>query len=74
MQPIVHGLEARYGQCVQFTRANILAESPLRARLRPFGTPEFYLLEADGTLIQRWFGVTTRAEFEAALRPRCTVS
>jgi hypothetical protein len=72
MQPIVHGLETEYHACVGFERISILEQSLLKQRLRPFGTPEFFLLAADGQVIYRWIGLTYASEFEAVLRPRCT--
>ena len=72
MQPIVHGLEAKYHTCIRFERVNILDDSPLRKTLRPFGTPEFFFLDAEGQLIYRWFGLTYASEFESELLPRCS--
>jgi hypothetical protein len=71
MQPIVHGLEAKYGECVDFARANFHADSVLRRTFDPIGTPEFFLTDASGAVVHHWIGVTEAETLEAALASLC---
>ena len=64
---MVHGLEAKYFGKIRFSCLD--ADDP---RTRDFQQalgfcyqPEIYLLDGDGTVIQKWVGYTTAEEFEA---------
>jgi hypothetical protein len=71
MEPIVHGLEDKYGSCMSMQRVNFHAKSMWRDLLSPIGTPEFVLLDSSEEIIHRWFGVTEADEFAAVLDPLC---
>lgn len=71
MQSIVHGLKAAYRHCLEFENADIHGNGPRQQRLRPFGTPEFYLLDAQDQVLYVWIGVTEAAEFTAVFDPLC---
>jgi hypothetical protein len=65
----VHGLEAKYSGRVRFAFLN--ADDPWTGRFRRdlgfYVQPEFYLLAADGTVLQKWVGYITEREFDAAV-------
>ncbi len=71
MEPIVHGLEDKYGSCMSMQRVNFHAKSTWRELLSPIGTPEFVLLDSSEEIIHRWFGVTDEEEFAVILDPLC---
>ena len=58
MAPVVHGLEAEYSDRMNFVYLDV--DDPntqeLQSALGRRAQPEFYLLDADGNLIQQWFG------------------
>lgn len=68
MAPVVHGLEDRYKDRIRFIYldlddpANSLYKSMLKGKLPPF----FYLLDAQGVLIQEWQGYVPIDKFESA--------
>ncbi len=69
MAPIVHGLEAEYYGRVKFTYLD--ADDPAtREFQRTLGfsvQPEFHLLDADGTVLYRWFGYVEAPAFREQL-------
>ena len=71
MIPIVHGLKQRYRGCLDVTEVNFHRASPLHEALRPLGSPEFALLDADEQVLYRWYGFTEAEEFDAVLQPLC---
>lgn len=71
MIPIVNGLEKKYRRCLTVVSVNYHAPSPLRETLRPFGSPEFFLLDKEGVVQYRWFGRTDAEEFETVLNTAC---
>jgi len=71
MEPIVHGLEDKYSNCMSMQRVNFHSKSVWREALSPIGTPEFVLLDSSEEIIYRWFGVTEAEEFSAVLDPLC---
>ena len=71
MLPIVHGLKKQYGECVEFLEFNAHANGPWQKKLRPFGSPEFYILDAAGVVVTQWYGVVTVEEFEPVLQGVC---
>lgn len=71
MRPIVHGLQAQYGDQIVFTYLDIddPAVKPLKA---DYGftldaRPLFVLLDAQGNTLQRWVGVVPKEDLEQAL-------
>ena len=68
MAPVVHGLEAEYSDKMNFVYLDI--DDPntkvFRDALGRRAQPEFYLLDADGNVIQQWFGRVTPEAFEEA--------
>ncbi|HSO12841.1 MAG TPA: hypothetical protein VLT51_10740 [Anaerolineales bacterium] len=66
MAPMVHGLEAKYFGRIQFTYldADDPNTEPFQQQLGFFYQPEFYLLDGDGNILQKWVGFTAEQEFE----------
>jgi thioredoxin-like negative regulator of GroEL len=66
MAPMVHGLEAQYAGKIRFVYLDI--DDPAnQATKREFGfnyQPEFYLLDGDGNLLQKWVGFVPQEQFE----------
>jgi len=64
--PIVHGLRDEYSHRITFRLANIHDKTTfdLQAQLGFTATPEFFLLDADGTILGHWGEEVT----ESALR------
>jgi thioredoxin-like negative regulator of GroEL len=67
MKPVVHGLEAKYAGQIDFIYldiddpANDAAKDQLGFRVQP----QFFLLDADGTVVQEWLGPVDAEKFEA---------
>ena len=75
MAPIVHGLEAEYYGRIKFSYLDIddqRSEEFMRA-LGAITRAEFYLLDAAGNILYRWYGYTEagsfREQFDKALAP-----
>jgi hypothetical protein len=74
MRPIVHGLEAEYGDRIQFTYLDM--DDPqtdnIKQQLGFVWRPHFYLLDEEGNILQQWVGGVREKEFveafEAALK------
>ena len=69
MKPIVHGLERKYGGCVEFIYLdtdNPASQDAMR-RFGARGQPEFRMLDRAGKVIWTTY-YTTEAELEAQLR------
>ncbi|MEK7327504.1 MAG: hypothetical protein AAB217_19845 [Chloroflexota bacterium] len=68
MKPIVHGLEAKYGDRIGFVYLNV--DDPntdsLKQALGFRYMPYFVLLDGDGNILQQWAGPVTEAEFATA--------
>jgi hypothetical protein len=68
MAPVVHGLEAKWGHKINFLYLDIddgrtdIFKRDLGYRLQP----HFFLLDAEGNIIQQWLGIIDGAVFEAA--------
>ena len=73
MAPIVHGLEDRYRDRMSFSYLDIddPATADFRSVLGFRYQPEFYLLDAQGSVIQKWVGPVQEQDlvnaFDAAL-------
>lgn len=68
MEPIVHGLEADYGDQLDFVYYDIdAAESQDAMREYNFRVqPHFILLDVDGEIVQEWFGSVPAEQFITA--------
>jgi hypothetical protein len=68
MAPIVHGLEAEYYDQIHFVYLNIDDPSTdgFKAQLGYFVQPDFFLLDGDGKVLNRWTGPVPADELEAA--------
>ena len=68
MQPIVHGLEAKYRDRILFTSLDI--DDPKTASFKQaLGyrvQPDFFLLDGQGHVVKQWLGVVTAEEFAGA--------
>ena len=68
MAPMVHGLEAKYFGRIKFSYLD--ADDPeTRDFQQALGftyQPELYLLDANGTVLEKWVGFTSEEELEAA--------
>lgn len=66
MAPMVHGLEAKYFGRIRFSYLD--ADDPrtrdFQRALGFYYQPEIYLLDVDGTVLQKWVGYTTEEELE----------
>jgi len=65
MKPIVHGLEAEYHQQIRFTYLDVddAATNSFKQALGYRYQPEFYLLDGEGNVVQKWLGPVTREQF-----------
>ena len=64
---MVHGLEATYYGHINFVYLDAAdkATTDFRRQLGYVSQPEFYLLDADGNILMRWFGGRIKkSEFE----------
>ncbi len=70
MAPIVHGLEAKYHDQITFAFLDIddSANNEFKATLGYFVQPDFFLLDGQGNVLQRWTGRVSAEELEAALQ------
>lgn len=67
MAPMVHGLEAQYDGRIRFTYLDA-DDASTREFQRALGfnyQPEFYLLDGQGNLLQKWVGFVSQEQFEA---------
>ena len=68
MAPMVHGLEAKYFGRIAFSYLD--ADDPATLDFqRTLGfryQPELYLLDANGTVLQKWVGFVTEEQLEGA--------
>lgn len=58
MKPIVHGLEAKYGDRIQFTYLDIddSRNDSFKKTLGYRAQPQYFLLDGSGNVVQQWFG------------------
>ncbi len=68
MKPIVHGLEARYGDRIQFTYLDIddARTDGIKAALGYRVQPDYFLLDGQGNIVKRWLGYVPEEEFVSA--------
>jgi thiol-disulfide isomerase/thioredoxin len=68
MKPIVHGLEGEYGQDIEFVYIDIDNPESAAAKAK-YGfrvQPHFLLVDANGEVVEQWFGYTEPIVFEDA--------
>jgi hypothetical protein len=67
MKPIVHGLQAEYGNRIIFTYLDVddARNATFKEQLGFRYQPEFYLLDAAGNVAQKWIGPVSREAFVA---------
>ena len=68
MEPIVHGLEAEYGDQITFEYLDI-DDPETTDKKSEYGfrfQPHFILLDADGNIVQEWLGYQSANVFEEA--------
>lgn len=67
MAPIVHGLEADYGDRIQFSYLDI--DDPhndqFKQALKYRVQPHIFLLDAEGNIVKQWLGRVSAEEFKA---------
>ncbi|GAB4505700.1 MAG: hypothetical protein Fur0043_26970 [Anaerolineales bacterium] len=66
MAPMVHGLEAQYAGRIKFTYLDA-DDSRTQEFQRSLGfryQPEFYLLDRQGVVLQKWVGYVSEEEFQ----------
>ncbi len=70
MAPVVHGLEARYGDRIDFVYLDIddPQTSPFKSQLGYLVQPHIFLLDGQGEIQQQWLGLVSEADLEAALQ------
>lgn len=69
MAPIVHGLEAEYGDRMIFTYLDIddSRTQSFKLQLGYRYQPHFFLLGPDGDILQQWVGFVSEDNLESAL-------
>ena len=69
MAPVVHGLEKKWGEQVNFVFLDI-ADKRTKTIKRALGYsyyPQFFLLDGEGTILNQWIGLVGEEELDAAL-------
>jgi thioredoxin-related protein len=70
MKPIVHGLEAKYSDRINFVYLDI--DDPntagLKTDLNYIGQPQYILVDGDGKIIQQWLGFVPQEEFVSTFK------
>ena len=67
MAPMVHGLEAQYFNTIKFTYLDASDTNTVDFQ-RQLGfryQPEFYLLDGNGNILEKWVGYVPQETFEA---------
>ena len=69
MAPVVHGLEARYSDRIDFVYLDIddPRSAPFKSRLGYLVQPHIFMLDGQGEILQQWLGMVSEADLEAAL-------
>ena len=69
MAPVVHGLEARYSDRIDFIYLDIddPRSAPFKSRLGYLVQPHVFMLDGQGAIQQQWLGMVSEADLEAAL-------
>lgn len=68
-KPIVHRLEDKYADQIDFVYLNIDNQDTLAARQQfdIVARSQYVLIDAQGNIIQKWFGFIDEAQVDAAL-------
>jgi thioredoxin-like negative regulator of GroEL len=68
MRPMVHGLEAEYWGQIDFVYLDIddSGNDGVKEQYEFISQPTFILIDADGAVIERWFGYVSEEEFRQA--------
>ncbi len=68
MKPVVHGLEALYGDRIGFVYLDIddPATQPLKTELGYRVQPHFFLVDGEGHILASWLGPVSQADFVSA--------
>ena len=69
MRPVVHGLEDKYAAKIDFVYLDI-DDPTSEAAKRTLGyrvQPDYYLIDANGNIVQRWIGFVEAKAIEQAL-------
>lgn len=71
MLPVVHGLEAQYGEQIEFVYLDIddADTQSLKDALGYRVQPHFFLVDGNGVVIQQWLGVVSQDDFVSAFQP-----
>lgn len=66
MAPVVHGLKAEYSEQINFVFLNVNDPRTYeyRDKLGYIYQPEFYLLDADGTVLKKFIGYVPKESLE----------
>jgi hypothetical protein len=69
MAPVVHGLEARYSDRIDFVYLDIddPRTAPFKSQLGYLVQPHIFMLDGQGEILQQWLGMVSEADLEAAL-------
>jgi hypothetical protein len=68
MKPVVDGLEAEYGDAIEFVLLDVDDPANDEAKRR-FGyrfQPHFFLVDANGEIVEQWLGLVSEAQFRAS--------
>lgn len=70
MKPIVHGLEAKYSDQINFVYLDIDDSNTanLKADLGYIGQPQYVLVNGNGKIVQQWLGFVREEEFVSAFK------
>jgi hypothetical protein len=74
MAPIVHGLEYKYGDRMQFTYLDIddSANNRFKQALDYRYQPHLFLLDPQGSVLKQWVGFVSAQDLEAAILAELT--
>jgi hypothetical protein len=64
LKPIVHGLQAQYGDRILFTYLDVddARTNTFKSALGYRYQPELYLLDGSGSVVQKWIGFVSEAQ------------
>jgi hypothetical protein len=70
MAPVVHGLEARYSDKIDFVYLDIddPRTEPFKSQLGYLYQPHIFILDGQGEILTEWVGMVAEADLEAALQ------